>query len=494
MKTVTKHSLWASGLSLLLCAALLLGTTFAWFTDSVTNTGNTITAGTLGIKATVAEVDKNAAVTYTVPGLNGGAPFGFGTPRDLEQDPAPILSENNWEPGVSDAKLLTVTNDGNLAANIRLNFNIENKELEGALWFDFLRVENGAVTGSFVKRPMSELNTLAQNMEIPLADGESVSFILAYGMYEEADNTYQGKSYSAGVEILASQAPSEADGFGNTHYDDQAGYLVGVSSAEELAKAAADGNSVRLDEDIVLTGTLEFGQTATLQMNGHTLTVNNGAGSVKTTGSLTVEGNGLLKGALEVEPGATLVVNAGDDFKVESESGTGSAVYARMDTTVEINGGTYTSYQKNGTGVIETMGRYLTVRNATVNVGVDSVMQSFGINASNAKETLLENVTVNGNYSIAVKLNGSASGNATIIGGTFTTNMVSEGLKPKPTIQYGGTLNISGATINRVGVGIYYRVNWPIPTEVVGLTQENVTFNPIGETAAQYQDVDYYHY
>ena len=493
MKTVTKHSLWASGLSLLLCAALLLGTTFAWFTDSVTNTGNTITAGTLGIKATVAEVDKNAAVTYTVPGLNGGAPFGFGTPRDLEQDPAPILSENNWEPGVSDAKLLTVTNDGNLAANIRLNFNIENKELEGALWFDFLRVENGAVTGSFVKRPMSELNTLAQNMEIPLADGESVSFILAYGMYEEADNTYQGKSYSAGVEILASQAPSEADGFGNTHYDDQAGYLVGVSSAEELAKAAADGNSVRLDEDIVLTGTLEFGQTATLQMNGHTLTVNNGTGSVKTTGSLTVEGNGLLKGALVADTGATLVVNAGDDFKVESGLVTGAAVSAGLNTTVEINGGTYTS-DKKGAGVINSTGSYVTVRNATVNVGVDSVSQSAGIVAANAKETLLENVTVNGKYSIAVKLNTAMSGNATIIGGTFTTDHVAEGWDPNDTIRYGGTLNISGATINRVGTGILYYKSYPLPTQVVGLTQENVTFNQIGETAAQYQDVDYYHY
>lgn len=29
MKNVTRHSLWASGLSLLLCMALLLGTTFA---------------------------------------------------------------------------------------------------------------------------------------------------------------------------------------------------------------------------------------------------------------------------------------------------------------------------------------------------------------------------------------------------------------------------------------------------------------------------------
>ncbi len=358
MKTVTKHSLWASGLSLLLCAALLLGTTFAWFTDSVTNTGNTITAGTLGIKATVAEVDKNAAVTYTVPGLNGGAPFGFG----------------------------------------------------------------------------------------------------------------------------------------NTHYDDQAGYLVGVSSAEELAKAAADGNSVRLDEDIVLTGTLEFGQTATLQMNGHTLTVNNGTGSVKTTGSLTVEGNGLLKGTLVADTGATLVVNAGDDFKVETSFATGAAVSAALNTTVEINGGTYSSFVDGGAGVIDVKGSYLTVRNATVNANEPSMVNLIGINAPNAKETLLENVTVNGNYSTAVKLNGSMTGNATIIGGTFTTDHVAEGWKPKPTIQYGGTLNISGATINRVGVGIYYRVNWPIPTEVVGLTQENVTFNPIGETAAQYQDVDYYHY
>src|SRR5699024_9163556 len=114
--------------------------------------------------------------------------------------------------------------------------------------------------------------------------------------------------------------------------------------------------------------------------------------------------------------------------------------------------------------------------------------------AANAKETLLENVTVNGKYSIAVKLNTAMSGNATIIGGTFTTDHVAEGWDPNDTIRYGGTLTISGATINRVGTGIMYYKSYPLPTQVVGLTQENVTFNPIGETAAQYQDVDYYHY
>ena len=36
-------------LSLLLCVTMLLGTTYAWFTDSVVTTGNVITTGNLDI-------------------------------------------------------------------------------------------------------------------------------------------------------------------------------------------------------------------------------------------------------------------------------------------------------------------------------------------------------------------------------------------------------------------------------------------------------------
>lgn len=45
----TKKSLKASGLALMLCIAMLIGTTFAWFTDSITNSGNKIEAGNLKI-------------------------------------------------------------------------------------------------------------------------------------------------------------------------------------------------------------------------------------------------------------------------------------------------------------------------------------------------------------------------------------------------------------------------------------------------------------
>ncbi|MBQ7661081.1 MAG: hypothetical protein IJS44_03410 [Clostridia bacterium] len=39
---VTRKALLLSAMSLLLCISMLLGTTFAWFTDSVTSSGNRI--------------------------------------------------------------------------------------------------------------------------------------------------------------------------------------------------------------------------------------------------------------------------------------------------------------------------------------------------------------------------------------------------------------------------------------------------------------------
>lgn len=46
----TKRALLMSLLSLLLCCAMLIGSTFAWFTDSVTSGNNKIIAGNLDIE------------------------------------------------------------------------------------------------------------------------------------------------------------------------------------------------------------------------------------------------------------------------------------------------------------------------------------------------------------------------------------------------------------------------------------------------------------
>lgn len=243
----TKKSLLFSGLALMMSALLLAGTTFAWFTDSVTNKGNVITSGNLSISAVAYDVDTTKE-TYTISGVNNDDAFGFedvGTNLKGE-NVAPIISEELWEPGISDAKLLTVTNDGTLAADVQVKFDVKDGGLMNALWFDFINTENG----QFTKRPMSQLAALGDATTITLKAKQSASFILVYGMNEEADNEYQGKTFSADVTIVAKQATVETDGFGNPNYDANATYdsvtvgNVGEDATENGAALQAAINEV----------------------------------------------------------------------------------------------------------------------------------------------------------------------------------------------------------------------------------------------------------
>ena len=268
----TKKSLLFSGLALMMSALLLVGTTFAWFTDSVTNKGNVITSGNLSIEAVAYDVD-TAKDTYTIPGVNNGNAFGFkdqGTNLKGENVPA-IIDEKLWEPGVSNAKLLTVTNTGSLATNVQVKFDVKDGGLMNALWFDFINVENG----QFTKRPMSQLAALGDATTVTLEAKESVSFILVYGMNEEAGNEYQGKDFSADVKIIATQATVEKDGFNNDQYDadatgDYADY--NVTTEEELKTALENGGTVMLCNDIELDEAVTVsGKKLVLDLNGKEL-------------------------------------------------------------------------------------------------------------------------------------------------------------------------------------------------------------------------------
>ena len=129
------------------------------------------------------------------------------------------------------------------------------------------------------------------------------------------------------------------------------------------------------------------------------------------------------------------------------------------------------------------------MKDTIVTVDSASVIDSIGI-TGNASKVYLENVTVNAQYSRAVYLN-NQYGSSIIKGGTFITDKVSPDWNPNPTIQYAGTLDISNASITRVGTGILYKVNWPKPTEVEGLTHNNVTFNTVDSTVNGYQDINF---
>ena len=239
-----KRTLLVSVLAIALSIALLAGTTLAWFTDEVTNKGNVITTGNLTINAYAFDLTDTGSTGFTVDGVNGGQPFYFETDgQDLNTDPSPIIYENNWEPGMTSAKLLTVSNAGTVAAKIKLHFEVSG-DLTPALWFDFVRVEGNNAAGSFTKRPMSTLATFAQNLTLPLVTtGDSVTFLLIYGMDTTANNTYQGKTFSVDVTILATQYNAESDGFGDSDYDQDAGFPAPYVLPEGVTIASFDDNS-----------------------------------------------------------------------------------------------------------------------------------------------------------------------------------------------------------------------------------------------------------
>ncbi len=276
--------LLASAVSVVLCAFMLAGTTWAWFTDSVTNTGNSIQAGTLKISAASAEVDPAASEKpFTVAGFNGDAAFGFGAAQNLESA-GPMISAQNWEPGTSDAKLLSVKNTGTLAAKINLRFTVTDGGLADALWFDFVQVSaDNAVTGTFTRRPMSTLAAFAEGIEIPLAGaGYEVRFLFLYGMNEGAGNAYQNASFEVSVTVLAKQMSAEVDGFGDTIYDKDAEYPV--TDAVSLKSALTGGGTVNLKSSLILnpedtaSAAINVRSATTLNLNGNSVKMDFGAG------------------------------------------------------------------------------------------------------------------------------------------------------------------------------------------------------------------------
>ena len=84
----TKRALVSSILSLIVCVSMLIGSTFAWFTDSVTSGNNKIVAGTLEVDLLMADENGN----YDSIAGENAAIFGEGS---LAQDNA---QQTLWEP------------------------------------------------------------------------------------------------------------------------------------------------------------------------------------------------------------------------------------------------------------------------------------------------------------------------------------------------------------------------------------------------------------
>ena len=241
----TKKSLLTSVLSLVLCVAMLVGTTFAWFTDSVTSANNKIQAGNLKIDLEL--LDEKSGVW-----------------NSLKESSAPIFDYDKWEPGYTDVKILKVENEGTLALKWVAKFISASQLSELANVIDvyvypseaeipYPETTDRALSGyTRVGTVADFVNTIEQTTTGELLAGEKAYLGIALKMQESAGNEYQGMSLGSAfdIQIFATQLASESDSFDN-QYDANAPEMYAVNgvkyaTADEALQAAKAGDKVYL--------------------------------------------------------------------------------------------------------------------------------------------------------------------------------------------------------------------------------------------------------
>ena len=270
-KNVTRNALFTSIISLLLCVSMLVGTTFAWFTDSVISGTNVIAAGNLDVELYHADKDDADYVKETTELFN-----------DITL----------WEPGVVVYENFTVENKGNLALKYELSINFSNAtdNGKGGTLADVLKVAvvEGGFNGDRAAAQKLNYNATLESFiltgELEGDEKSNVYGIVVYWEPSDMDNDYNmnnGRtevlSIDLGVNLFATQEMYEEDSFDET-YDYDATYTAEVATLSEKLAAAKAGDVItfNLSHDAYVTEsiTVPNGTKLILNGNGHTIISN----------------------------------------------------------------------------------------------------------------------------------------------------------------------------------------------------------------------------
>ena len=297
--TKTKKALRGSLFALFLCIILLIGTTFAWFTDTASTGVNKIQSGKLDVGLQM-QNDQGDWVSAE------GQTLTFKTADNRGAD------EILWEPGCTyELPELRVVNNGNLALKYKLKINgIQgDEELNKVIDWTYSINGNGGETATSLD---TERHLVAKTGDTAVFD----TLKIKGHMQESAGNEYQDLSIEGiSITVTATQDTVENDSIDNT-YDENATYPVSdaksiADAIEDLATAGNKNVTVTVAKD--LTGTAGIvtakGNTLTLDMNGKTVGVNYGKGSATTT----TNGMQLLQGSTVNLKNGTYKAEHGED-------------------------------------------------------------------------------------------------------------------------------------------------------------------------------------
>ena len=321
----TKRALLTSALAIVACVAMLIGSTFAWFTDTASTGVNKIQAGRLDVELMFSK----DMVNWTKATAN-----------------TPLFDEDAlWEPGYTQVVYLKVINAGDLALKYELTTNSydmeRGKNADGKLFYidKFLKIGTAETESAFENRTAAIASIAdsekSMGKELRISDGWKVlnagaeSKPFAVVMYmpttvgNEGNNVQSWRHPSLkgfGLVVNATQATVESDSFDDT-YDEKASTIITTVSA-------SSGTHV-VNENVQANGAFGAVQAE---------------GTAKFTINADVYAVYANRAAMAVEAGgtSTVTIEGGDFRQVNVPEGEPcDLIYATDKATIVINGGTF---------------------------------------------------------------------------------------------------------------------------------------------------------
>ena len=303
----TKRALLGSVMAMVLCLAMLVGATFAWFTDTASTGVNKIQAGNLDIEI---QDETGKAIDTLAWATKDGTAF-------AEDGKTPL-----WEPGCTYTLTpFQIVNKGNLA----LKYKIVVTGLEGDA--GLLKVIK------FTYKTGEETFDMNTEGHLTANGGASKVITVSAHMDEAAGNEYMNKTLE-GVKftVYATQDTVESDSF-TSQYDKDAAYPV--VNVTELKEALTNGGVVNVATDIrtnnsedTAAARVVISQPTTLNLDKKIISPDN-------------MGNNTNSNFVALYVNADTTINAGKDGGIDTGVNGGYGINVKDGATLTINGGYY---------------------------------------------------------------------------------------------------------------------------------------------------------
>ena len=463
----TKRALLGSIMAMVLCLAMLVGATFAWFTDTASTGVNKIQAGNLDVALEMKDGDNWVSAE--------GKTLTFKTKDNRAADQ--IL----WEPGCTyELPQLRVVNKGNLA----LKYKIQITGIQGDAKLN--EVIDWTINDAAIDLTEGHLT----------AGQQGDAFTIKGHMQETAGNDYQNLTIDGiGINVVATQDTVESDS-SNNQYDANAEYPITVTTGDELQaivnNATAPVNVVLMNSITTNNFVIPEDKDVTLDLNGRTV-ANAESHTILNKGHLTLKDSSADKsGQIISLKGNTAALRNGDHAVCVVEGGTISRDGANGNTwhvvenfgKMTFNGGKVVL--KNGNGFAITNGwNYFDPGASTTHAVMEINALELDTDSSGIKNCRYGDLTVN-DVNVASTgywaLSNDYLGTAVINGGTFTSTSFKA-------VSNGAAMTVNGGTFD--GTAGLFVQSYATSTVLNGGTYTNMSVDALagyvgtGHTAQQ---------